>query len=268
MTIKFRLKTKGKATWFRVKKVLEKANIVLEVLDSRNPLDTRSLELEKLAKSLGKKLVLVLSKTDLVPRDVVERWVNFFCLNGYNVVAVNAKNIHDIRKLKNYVKSLVKEKLVIVAVVGYPNVGKSTIINGLKGYYVAETSPIPGFTKGEKLVKIDKNLFIVDTPGVLPLTKKLGSYELVVRGFIPPEKLKNPVTPALKFLEEVLSLMPNVLRETYGVEAEEPYKFLELLAARRGFLVKGGEVNVDEAAKTVLRDWQFGKLKFYRTPVT
>ncbi len=268
MPVKFKLKTKGKAAWFRVRRVLEKANIILEVLDSRDPLGTRSLELEKLAKSFGKKLILVLSKADLVPEDVTKKWVKFFHLNGYDIVAVNAKNAQDIRKLKNCVERLIKEKPAIIAVVGYPNVGKSTIINGLRGYYVAETSPIPGFTKGEKLVRIDKNLLIVDTPGVLPLIKKSSSYELVLKGFIPPEKLKNPIPPALKLLEEILNLMPNILKETYGVEAEEPYKFLELLAAKRGFLIKGGELNIEEAAKTILRDWQFGKLKFYRPPIT
>jgi ribosome biogenesis GTPase A len=263
--MRFKFKSKGKNAWFRVKKVLEKANIVLEVLDARDPLATRSLDLEGLIKNLNKKFLLVLNKTDLVPKNIAKKWVEYFKSFGYIATAINAKNKKDIERLKRKIRSLVEEKPIVLAIVGYPNVGKSTLINGLKGRYVAETSPIPGFTKGEKLVKIDENFFIFDTPGILPL-RKINFTELALKGFISPEKLKNPLTPALKLLNEILRLMPNLLQKTYKIKADDAYEVLKLLAAKRGFLLKGGELNIDEASRLILRDWQSGKLKFYKLP--
>jgi len=263
----FKLETKKRGSWFRVRKVVERANVVLEVLDSRDPLGTRSLELERLVKGLGKKFLLVLNKADLVPRSVVSRWTKYFESRGCIVFSVSAKKGGDIARmretLKRVAKHLAKKKRVVVAIVGYPNVGKSTIINGFKGRYVTETSPIPGFTIGEKLVRIDEDLMVLDTPGLLP-SRKLSAYKLALGEFIPPEKLRDPLNPAMRFLDEILRSMPSLLKETYGIEAKEPYSFLELLAAKRGFLIKGGEPNTDEAARTILRDWQSGKLKFYK----
>jgi len=263
--IEFKLKTKKRSTWFRIRKIVEKADVILEVLDARDPLATKSQDLEELVKAFNKKLLLVLNKIDLVPKDVVKKWIYYFESIGYKVLAINAKDRRDIKKIKNSIKSLMNKKQIVLAVMGYPNVGKSTIINGLKGRYVAGTSPIPGFTKGEKLVRIGKNFLIIDTPGILPL-KKANAYDLVLKGFIPPEKLKNPLTPAVKLLNEILSLMPKILKETYGIKSKNPCKFLELLATKRGFFIKGGKLNIDEAAKVVLRDWQSGKLKFYKLP--
>ncbi len=262
---RFKLDTKRRGSWFRVRKVVERANVVLEVLDSRDPLGTRGLDLEGLIKSLGKQLLLVLNKDDLPPRKIVSRWVNYFESRGYVVFSLSAKRGKDVEILKRAVKRLVRMRPIVLAIVGYPNVGKSTIINSLKGRHVAETSPIPGFTKGEKLVRIDEDLLVLDTPGLLP-SKRIGAFERALRGFTPPEKLRNPLTPSIKLLDEISNSMPNLLKKTYGIEAIESYGFLEMLAAKRGFLIKGGEPNIDEAARTILRDWQSGKLKFYKLP--
>ena len=260
----FRLGTRRRGAWFRVERVIRRANTVLEVLDSRDPLGTRNLELERLVRRLGKRLLLVLNKADLVPRRVLDEWIGFFKSKGYTVFPVSAKRRRDLEVLGGYVREAAGRRRVVLAVVGYPNVGKSTIINGLKGRRVAETSPIPGFTRGEKMVRVDDRLLLVDTPGVLPI-KRGSAPSLVLRGFIPPEKLRNPVSPAVKLLEDILDSMPNLLKETYGIEGEAPDRFLEDLAAKRGFLLKGGELNVEEAARLILRDWQTGKLRFYRS---
>lgn len=260
----FRLGTRRRGAWFRVERVIRRANTVLEVLDSRDPLGTRNLELERLVRRLGKRLLLVLNKADLVPRRVLDEWIGFFKSKGYTVFPVSAKRRRDLEVLGGYVREAAGRRRVVLAVVGYPNVGKSTIINGLKGRRVAETSPIPGFTRGEKMVRVDDRLLLVDTPGVLPI-KRGSASSLVLRGFIPPEKLRNPVSPAVKLLEDILDSMPNLLKETYGIEGEAPDRFLEDLAAKRGFLLKGGELNVEEAARLILQDWQTGKLRFYRS---
>ena len=262
---RFKLRTKKRGSWFRVKKVIDRANLVLEVLDSRDPLGTKSSELEKLVQRYGKKILLVLNKTDLVPRKVIHRWMKYFESENYLVYPVNAKRRNDIKRLKNVIKRISGGRRITLAVVGYPNVGKSTLINSLKGRHAAETSPMPGFTKGEKLIRIEYNFLALDTPGLLP-SNRVDSFELAVKGFISPEKLSNPLSPALKLVNEIMSSMPSLLEETYGITAQESVQVLEQLAARRGRLLKGGELDVDEAARIVLRDWQSGKLKFYKLP--
>jgi ribosome biogenesis GTPase A len=262
---RFKLRTKKRGSWFRVKKVIDRANLVLEVLDSRDPLGTKSNELEILVQRYGKKSLLVLNKTDLVPRNVIHRWIKYFESENYFVCPVNAKRRNDIKHLKKAILRISGGRRITLAVVGYPNVGKSTLINGLKGRYAAETSPMPGFTKGEKLIRIDYDFMALDTPGLLP-SNRVDSFELAVKGFISPEKLQDPLSPALKLVNEILGSMPSLLEETYGITTQESIKVLEQLAAKRGRLLKGGELNVDEAARIILRDWQSGKLKFYKLP--
>lgn len=259
----FKLRTGERGSWFRVKRVIERANIVLEVLDSRDPLGTRNMELERLVRKHGRRLLLALNKADLVPRSVLNGWLVFFKSKGYRVFPVSAKRRRSLLSLEGYIRDAMGKRRAILAVVGYPNVGKSTIINGLKGQRVAGTSPTPGFTRGEKIVKVDDRLILVDTPGILPMGR-VNPSSLALKGFISPEKLRNPLSPALKLLEEVSDSMPRLLRETYGIEGDDPYGFLEALASKRGLLLKGGELNIEEAARLVLRDWQTGKLKFYR----
>ncbi|MBS7645361.1 MAG: GTPase [Candidatus Bathyarchaeia archaeon] len=258
----FMPRTGGRGSWFRVRRIIDEANIILEVLDSRDPLGTRSLELERLVRRRGKDLLLALNKADLVPENVLNDWIGFFKSRGYRVFPLSARGRRTILPLEEYLKSTGKRRIVL-AVVGYPNVGKSTIINRLKGRRVAGTSPIPGYTRGEKMVRVDDRLILVDTPGVLPVGRTDPS-SLALKGFIPPEKLRDPLTPALKLLREVLDSMPKLLSETYGIEENDPYELLEALAHKRGLLLKGGELNIEEAARLILRDWQTGKLRFYR----
>jgi len=155
---------------------------------------------------------------------------------------------------------------VRVSVVGYPNVGKSTIINYLKGRHVAETSPVPGWTIGEQIVRAKQWLVVIDTPGVVPVEEVKDEALLVIKGAIDPSKLDDPVVPAIKLIMRIKSFNPKAFMERYGVDSEDPMELLELVGRRRGLLMRGGKVNIREAAIAVIRDWILGKLTYYYRP--
>ncbi len=248
--------------WRRVRAIIGECDLVLEVLDAREPIETRNPEVERLAKRLGKTVILVLNKADLVPIEVLKRWKREL-EREHPTVFVSAKYRLGTRKLFIYIKRYACRLPVRVAVVGYPNVGKSTIINYLKGRHVAETSPVPGWTAGEQIVRAKTWLYVIDTPGVVPPEEVKDESLLVIKGAIDPSKLKDPVLPAVRLIERVLKYNPNAFREAYGVESLEPLRILEEVGRRRGLLLKGGKVNIDEAARAVIRDWIEGKIRYY-----
>jgi ribosome biogenesis GTPase A len=251
--------------WRRVRSVLEMSDLVLEVIDARDPVETRNRRLEDLVNRLGKSLMMVINKADLVPMEVLKEWRRFL-ERDYPTVFISARDRLGTRKLIVNIKRYAPRLPVRVSVVGYPNVGKSTIINYLKGRHVAETSPVPGWTIGEQIVKAKQWLVVIDTPGVVPVEEVKDEALLVIKGAIDPSKLDDPVVPAIKLIMRIKSFNPKAFMERYGVDSEDPMELLELVGRRRGLLMRGGKVNIREAAIAVIRDWILGKLTYYYRP--
>jgi len=251
--------------WRRVRSVLEMSDLVLEVIDARDPVETRNRRLEDLVNRLGKSLMMVINKADLVPMEVLKEWRRFL-ERDYPTVFISARDRLGTRKLIVNIKRYAPRLPVRVSVVGYPNVGKSTIINYLKGRHVAETSPVPGWTIGEQIVRAKQWLVVIDTPGVVPVEEVKDEALLVIKGAIDPSKLDDPVVPAIKLIMRIKSFNPKAFMERYGVDSEDPMELLELVGRRRGLLMRGGKVNIREAAIAVIRDWIFGKLTYYYRP--
>ena len=255
------------ASWSEIKRLVAKSDVVLEVVDARIPPWTRSKKLERIVKSFRRKLVLVLNKADLVPKPVVEEWKKFFEeRDNYPTVYFSIHDRSSIRVLKKIILNIVDKTPILITIVGYPKVGKSSIINMLKGKHSASTSPIPGspgYTHHVQLYRIDDNIYMFDTPGILPIEG--DRLEMILRGR-PPEKLKDPVTPAVELIERALKYNPFAIIEAYNIHEKDPYKILEILAKRRGWFYKSThEPNIEEAARTVIRDWHNAKLTFYIT---
>jgi ribosome biogenesis GTPase A len=248
--------------WSIVKRVVKEADVVLEVVDARDPMATRSRELEKMVAEEGKKLVIVINKADLVPREVLEEWKRVLS-REHPTIYVGARERLGTRFLWRIIKRVTDKRPVVVAVVGLPNVGKSTILNVLKGRHSVSTSPVPGWTKHATLARAATWLKVIDTPGVVPRGEE---EELAVRGALRPESLEDPVPAALKLIEVLRRKEPDFLKKYYGVDESDPLRALEELARRRNLLKKGGEPNVEEAARVLLRDWQSGELAVYFTP--
>lgn len=255
------------ASWRVLAWIVRRADVVLEVVDARDPMSTRSRRLERMVNSLGKKLIIVINKSDLVPRSVVEKWKRILTDQGYNVVYMAARDHKGTRVLRKTIRMVAETSPVIVAVTGFPKTGKSTIINALKGRHSASTSPIPGspgYTTHAQLYRIGENLYMIDTPGVIPVEG--GWLESVIRGR-PPEQLKDPVRPAVELLKRALKYNPSSVKDAYGIDEKDPYKILELIALKRGWRYKSdGEPLIEEAARVVIRDYHEGKLLFYVPP--
>jgi len=249
--------------WSRIKRVVREADVVLEVVDARDPQGTRSRELEELVKREGKPLVIVINKADIVPKEILEKWKRFLS-KEFPTIFISARERLGTRRLWIAIKRATDKRPVRVAVVGYPNVGKSTIINVLRGRHCAGTSPIPGYTRHSQLVRAATWLKVVDTPGVVPIGR--SEEELAIKCALSPESLEDPVPAALKLVEIALAKDPDVLERTYGIKSRDPVGILEELAERRKLYLKGGRLNLEEAARILIRDWQRAKLVFYFTP--
>lgn len=255
------------ATWRDLRLVVSRADIVLEVLDARNPMATRSRRLERMVESLGRELILVLNKSDLVPREIVEEWTRLFRDQGYHAVYIAARDHKGTRILRRKIKEVAPAFPVVVAVTGYPKTGKSTIINALKGKHSASTSPIPGspgYTHHIQLYRIDTKILMIDTPGVIPVEG--GYLEKVIRG-ASPEQLDDPVNPAIMLIKEILKHNPYAFKSAYNINTSDPIQILEELAKKRGwYYKKTKEPLIEEAARTIIRDYHKGKIPFYVRP--
>ena len=255
------------ASWKSLTWIIRRSDVVLEVVDARDPIATRSYRLEKLVKKLDKKLIIVINKSDLVPRHVAEKWKRIFVDEGIPATYIVANQHKGTRILRKTIREVTEISPIVVAVVGFPKTGKSSIINALKGKHSASTSPIPGspgYTVQARLYRVGRTLYLIDTPGIIPVEG--GELESVIRGK-PPEQLDDPVKPAIQLLQRALKYNPKSVKEAYGIVETDPYKILELIALRRGWRYKSDkEPLVEEAARTVIRDYHEAKLRFYIPP--
>jgi len=256
--------------WRRVVRVVRLADIVAEVLDARIPHLTRYPRLERLVARLDKQLILVINKADLVPPHIADSWRRV--LNQeHPTVCISARR--GVAVLRRLIEKLAKDLLrrfryprIRVGIVGYPNVGKSSIINALASRYAAATSPVPGFTRGEAFIRLADRIYLIDTPGVFPPVG--DSTTRMMCGAAPPESLPDPVPPALDIIKLALSRNPRSLYRLYRTDSRvrDPLAVLEHVARWRGLVRKGGVFDIEEAARIVIRDWQFGNLVFWYTP--
>jgi len=250
-----------------VKEVIRISDIVLEVLDARFIAQTRNEEIENLVTSQGKKLVFVINKIDLVNMDDLKQSKEFKRLKPY--ILFSCKSITGVRRLRDKIKMEVKRAEITapqahIGIMGYPNTGKSSLINLLIGKKSAGTSPQAGFTKGMQRLRLTKGILILDTPGVYPeyeesplkeeAAKKHA--EIGIRNF---DKVRDPDVIVSRLMKE----HPVLFENHYGIEANEDSEvLLEELGKRKHFMKKGAEIDIDRTARLILKDWQEGRIKF------
>lgn len=282
-----------KAYYKEFRKVVEYSDVILEVLDARDPLGCRCFQMEEavLRAEGNKKLVLVLNKIDLIPKEIVEKWLDYL-RNELPTVAFKASTQHQVKNLnrcsvpvEQASESLLKSKAcfgaenlmrvlgnycrlgevrthIRVGVVGLPNVGKSSLINSLKRSRACSVGAVPGVTKFMQEVHLDKFIRLLDAPGIVPgPNSEVGT---ILRNCIHVQKLADPVTPVETILQRCnLEEISNY----YGVSGFQTTEhFLTAVAQRLGKKKKGGIYSQEEAAKAVLADWVSGKISFYTLP--
>ncbi|KAL4782997.1 P-loop containing nucleoside triphosphate hydrolase protein [Aspergillus varians] len=294
------------------KKVVEAADVILYVLDARDPEGTRSKEVEReiMAADDGqKRLILILNKIDLVPPPVLKNWLihlrRYFptlplkASNGagnahsFNHKQLSVKGTSEtlFRALKTYAQNKGLKRAISVGVIGYPNVGKSSVINSLtarmsKGSSNAcPTGAEAGVTTNLRDVKLDSKLKLIDSPGIVfpnaggeksRKKKQDDQARLILLNAVPPKQIEDPipaVTLLLKRLSSSEDLMLKLL-QVYGIPTIYPggatpnqtNDFLIQVARKRGRLGKGGIPNLEAAAMTVVNDWRDGRIQGWATP--
>lgn len=260
----------SKRIWNELHKVVDSADVLLQVLDARDPMGTRSKYIEEFLRKekKHKHLFFILNKVDLVPIWVTQRWVAILSAQ-YPTIAFHASMTHPFGKgalinlLRQIGKLHVDKKQISVGLIGYPNVGKSSVINALRSKKVCNVAPIAGETKVWQYITLMKRIFLIDCPGVVYPSAETDT-EKVLKGVVRVELVTNPED----YVEAVLKrLRKEYVQKTYGImQYTSHIDFLEQLAKKSGKLLKKAEPDINTVAKMVLNDWQRGKLPFYVAP--
>ncbi len=252
---------------------LKQVDAVCEIVDARIPISSRNPDIDSICGS--KPRMIVLNRMDLADPAATKRWAAYFKAKGMAVLATDCKTRKGISEFTPAARIACAEKLardaargmnrqLRVMIVGIPNVGKSTLINQISGRKGAKAENRPGVTRGKQWVTVDASLQLLDTPGILwpkfedPEVGMMLAYTGAVKeGVIDIEEL------AYRLMELLHKLYPHVLLERYKVEAPEGtpgYELLELAGRKRGYLLSGGEINIERMAKVLLDEYRSGKL--------
>ncbi|KAL9627884.1 MAG: hypothetical protein Q9204_006266 [Flavoplaca sp. TL-2023a] len=264
-------KGQSKRIWNELYKVIDSSDVVIHVLDARDPLGTRCHSVEKYIREEAphKHLIFVLNKCDLVPTGVAASWVRHLS-KSYPTLAFHASITNSFGKgsliqlLRQFSSLHSDRKQISVGFIGYPNTGKSSIINTLRKKKVCTVAPIPGETKVWQYITLMKRIYLIDCPGVVPPNANDSEQDILLRGVVRVENVENPHVYIPAVLKKT---KPQHIERTYDVRGfKNATEFLELLARKAGRLLKGGEADVDGVAKMVLNDFLRGKIPWFTAP--
>ncbi|GAA6063740.1 hypothetical protein JCM10212_000779 [Sporobolomyces blumeae] len=261
----------SKRIWGELYKVIDSSDVLLHVLDARDPIGTRcdSVEAYLAKEKRGKKVVYVLNKVDLVPGWVAARWVKILS-KTHPTIAFHASINNSFGKgsliqlLRQFSTLFSDKKQISVGFIGYPNVGKSSIINTLKKKAVCKTAPIPGETKVWQYITLMRRIYLIDCPGIVPPSARDSESQKVLKGIVRVEHLSDPASHIQFLLDRVRK---EYLARTYGVpEWDNAEDFLTKLARKTGKLQRGGEADYRTVATFVINDWIRGKIPYFVAP--
>ena len=265
-------KGQSKRVWNELYKVIDSSDVVVQVLDARDPNGTRSARIEQFMKKEKphKHLILLLNKCDLIPVWVTKKWVSLLS-QEYPTMAFYSSLKHPFGKgalinlLRQFSKLHSDRKQISVGFIGYPNVGKSSVINTLRSKKVCSVAPIAGQTKVWQYITLMKNIFLVDCPGVVYPSGETET-QTVLKGVVRIENIKDPVDYIPAVIDRLYK--KEVLNKTYKIENgwSDHIELLERIAKRFGKLLKGGEPDLDTVSKMVLNDFIRGKIPYFMTP--
>jgi len=253
------------------KKIIEDSDIILEILDARFIEETRNSEIEESIKKKKKRIIYVINKSDLVSKKPKQDFYPYVFVS-----CTLRKGIKDLRDLiKREAKQVKKEEIpssenqtkederVNVGIIGYPNTGKSSLVNLLIGKNSAKTAPEAGFTKGLQKLRLSPGIVLIDSPGIIPEV----AYSPIKRDIITQYtklggRSYNQVKEPEIIVSDLIKEFPDVFEKFYKIDFEsDPEILIEKLGKQKGFLKKAGEVDEDKTARMILRDWQEGKIK-------
>ena len=247
-------------------------DLVIELVDARVPMSSRNPDIDELGKNKAR--LILLNKSDLAEEKRNDAWVEYFKAKGFSVVKVNSKKGGGIKSIHGVIQEACKQKIerdrkrgilnrpVRAMVVGIPNVGKSTFINALAGKACAKTGNKPGVTKGKQWIRLNKNVELLDTPGILwpKFEDQTVGLRLAFIGSIKDEIL-NTEELAAELIQFMKKNYVGVLAEKYAIiEVDDPYQCLADIAKSRHCLLRGNELDTAKAATLLIDDFRDGRL--------
>lgn len=247
-------------------------DLVVEIVDARLPLSSRNPDIDELGKN--KYRLILMNKADLADKKATDAWSAFFKEKGFFVVSLDARSKNGMKSITDIIMEACKEKIerdlkrgiknrpVRAMVVGIPNVGKSTFINSYAGKACAKTGNKPGVTKGKQWIRLNKNVELLDTPGILwpKFEDQMVGLRLALVGSIKDEIL-NIDELAVELIKYLRVAYKGVLSERYTIEEEgTEAEILCAIAKSRNCLSKGNELDYSKAAVLLIDDFRSGKL--------
>ena len=263
----------------QMKEDIKLIDIVIELVDARIPISSRNPDIDSLA--AGKSRVIILNKADMADDRETENWVKHFTDEGMIAVKLNSRSGNGMKQVKDAIAKAAEAKMtrdrargilnrpVRAIVGGIPNVGKSTFINSFAGRAVTKTGNKPGVTKGKQWIRLNKQVELLDTPGILwpKFEDRKTAEHLAFIGSIKDEVIEK-MELVLNLITELEENYSGLVASYYGFDNCEKtenkidfaVKTLETVAEKRALLKKGGETDTDKASKLILDDFKNGRL--------
>ncbi len=269
--------------WDVVRKIIQESDLVLEILDARLVELSRNKQVEELIQEIGRPVIFVVNKSDLISKESIRKQIEELKEKG-EVVFISAKDkgsikilLYSIKKVfKKYGKREIPKKDpfapktkhreaiadIVIGVLGYPNVGKSSIINAVSHRKKVKVSKKSGTTHGVHWIKATSNIKLLDSPGVIPLQEDDEvRYGLI--GAKDTERLKDPEKVAYAIIELFLKHNKKSFEKFYGIQitSDDSYEVIEELSKKKSHLLKKGKIDENRTYNMMIRDWQQGRLR-------
>ena len=247
-------------------------DLVIEIVDARVPMSSRNPDIDKLASNKAR--IILLNKADLADDYVTNKWIAYFNSKNIYCLKLNSRDNSGVKQVNNLIQTACADKIerdksrgimnrtIKAMVVGIPNVGKSTFINRLSKASKATTENRPGVTRSNQWIMVDKELELLDTPGVLwpKFDDRTVGEHLAFTGAV-KDDIVDPEDLAVRLIECIKQNEMKKLTARYGIEFDvDSYEMLCSIAKKRGMMIKGGEADTLRAAKTLLEEFKNCKI--------
>lgn len=241
-----------------VNNIITESDIIFEILDARYPEETRNYNLERKIRKLGKKLILIINKADLVEKEVLEKQKEeLIKKTKLRIIFVSAKKKEGINLIRKEIGMAKKQQTLTVGIIGYPNTGKSTLINSITGTGKGKvaTSKKAGLTRGLQRIKISEGIYLLDSPGIIPQKEESDLFLVNSKNI---NQIKDIEATAFRIIKELgIEKITNYFKIKNVTDEEE---LLIEIAKKQNLLKKGGKPDSQKAARYLLE-------KYHRTEI-